>query len=381
MNYDILDYLMITSSALHHPPPHLNHVGRRCCSRAAREGCCSPSQAARKEQRAPGQDNGCCKGRGPHRVRVCVVALWSFERVLQSCTGLTAPSTATGGIPPRPANVNPAPPTSLADVNDDPAEVDLAAQNPLSLLAGTGGAGPAGAQNPFAALGGQPGGGGADDMFAQMMQQMMAGAGGAGAGAGAAGAGGAPPGNPFMQPPTSPFPPAPKTFLDRVFPLVHLVAMVGLAVYAVFVYEPAKRMTAYGWNGSDVGIDWKAWSVLLDHRPQETAVLQKIGIHSLAQVVRPQFVLSSDDTRLTSFHAYSLSSGCSSASSSCCRPRASSSFACVTTMGLAYPQTIDLAGISTEPPCTSRHPQFGPPASIAVLAAAGTRHPDRCPLL
>ncbi|GJN92483.1 hypothetical protein Rhopal_005513-T1 [Rhodotorula paludigena] len=195
-------------------------------------------------------------------------------------------SESTGGIPPRPANVNPAPPTSLADVNDDPAEVDLAAQNPLSLLAGTGGAGPAGAQNPFAALGGQPGGGGADDMFAQMMQQMMAGAGGAGAGAGAgaAGAGGAPPGNPFMQPPTSPFPPAPKTFLDRVFPLVHLVAMVGLAVYAVFVYEPAKRMTAYGWNGSDIGIDWKAWSVLLDHRPQETAVLQKIGIHSLAQV-------------------------------------------------------------------------------------------------
>lgn len=142
-------------------------------------------------------------------------------------------------------------------------------------------------------------------MFAQMMQQMMAGAGGAGAGAGAgaAGAGGAPPGNPFMQPPTSPFPPAPKTFLDRVFPLVHLVAMVGLAVYAVFVYEPAKRVTAYGWNGSDIGIDWKAWSVLLDHRPQETAVLQKIGIHSLAQVVRPRFVMSSGDTRLTSFRA------------------------------------------------------------------------------
>ncbi|BGP42180.1 hypothetical protein JCM10450v2_006270 [Rhodotorula kratochvilovae] len=196
-------------------------------------------------------------------------------------------SDSIGGIGPRPANVNPPPPTSLSDINndDDPAEIDLATQSPLSLLGGLGGpAGGAAAQNPFAAFAGAEGGAPGDDMFSQMMAQMMQG-GAPGAGAGLGGGGGAPP-NPFMQPPASPFPPAPKTFLDRVFPLVHILAMVGLAVYVVAVYEPAKRLALYGWTGENGGVDWYAWGSLLSRQPRtiENAVSKKLGFGTLAEV-------------------------------------------------------------------------------------------------
>ncbi|GAA5969434.1 hypothetical protein JCM11641_008116 [Rhodosporidiobolus odoratus] len=191
--------------------------------------------------------------------------------------------------PVRPKSVNPPAPTSLADVNtdDDPAEVDLGAMNPLSLLAGAGGPNASGA-NPFAAfpgLGGAGGEGGApgQDMFSQMMAQMAAAQGDAGAGGpgGVAGAGG---GNPF-QSPLSPFPPQPKTVLDRVFPLIHILAMVGLALYAVFILEPARRIASYGWTGTEQGIDWAAWGALL-HRRQTVngAVAEAIGFRQLAEV-------------------------------------------------------------------------------------------------
>ncbi|GAA5993057.1 hypothetical protein JCM10908_003083 [Rhodotorula pacifica] len=177
------------------------------------------------------------------------------------------------GIAPRPVTSNPAPPTSLADVNDDPAEVDLGAHNPLSLLAGT----DPSAQNPFAAFGGGAGAGApGEDPFSQMMQQMMAGMGGAG-GPGGAGVAGGPAGM-FgggagqQQPPISPFAPAPKTPLDRFFPLVHITSMVTLALYVVFVYEPAKRIATYGWAGGSEGVDWSAWSALLTHRPKDLAL-------------------------------------------------------------------------------------------------------------
>ncbi|BGP34080.1 hypothetical protein JCM10296v2_005895 [Rhodotorula toruloides] len=196
-------------------------------------------------------------------------------------------SDSVGGIAPRPVNVNPPPPSTLADVNqdDDPAEVDLASQSPLALFGGGGSAGAgfpgAGAQNPFAA-----GGAGGDDMFSQMLSQMMAGAGGPQAGAGGAGAGPAAGANPFMQgPPMSPFPPAPKTFLDRIFPAIHLLAMVGLATYVVVVYEPAKRLAEYGWTGARDGIDWASWGALISRKPREAGVVaDAIGLNGLAEV-------------------------------------------------------------------------------------------------
>ncbi|GAA6003854.1 hypothetical protein JCM10207_006437 [Rhodosporidiobolus poonsookiae] len=195
----------------------------------------------------------------------------------------------SAGIPPRP---NPPPPTSLADVNtdDDPAEIDLATQNALSSFLG-GGDGPgAGGANPFAGfpgLGGEGGAAGGQDMFAQMMAQMAQASGGDGAGApGGGGPGGlGAQGNPFMQPPVSPFPAQPKTLLDRVFPLVHLLAMVGLAVYAIVFLEPAKRVSAYGWTGTEHGIDWSAWGALLSQKPSEYGVAsQVVGFHQLAEV-------------------------------------------------------------------------------------------------
>ncbi|GAA6025452.1 hypothetical protein JCM11491_000364 [Sporobolomyces phaffii] len=186
-------------------------------------------------------------------------------------------------------------PTSLADVNnqDDPAEIDLAAlhgakglQQQLAALGGGGGA--AGDLPGF----GQPGAPGGD-LFAQMMAQ-MAGPGGApgqggqnpfaamaGAGGGAGGAAGS---NPFaQQPPVSPFPPQPKTFLDKVFPLVHLVAMVGLAVYAVVWWEPSRRFGLYGASETQ-GIDWSAWGALASRRPRDAGIVDQVVGMQLAEI-------------------------------------------------------------------------------------------------
>ncbi|GAA5880955.1 hypothetical protein JCM1840_006925 [Sporobolomyces johnsonii] len=203
-------------------------------------------------------------------------------------------SDSVGGIPPRPITDNPPAPTSLADVNnnDDPEEIDLAALSSsgrVNALANLGG----GAAGGFPPVGGA----GGDDMFSQMLAQMTAQAGAAGGGGGippfgaAAGAGGLGPAaaggaNPFLrQPPVSPFPPAPKSFLDKVLPLVHLLAMVGLAAYAVVWLEPSRRLGLYGWGGGEGGIDWAAWGALAVRKPRELgSVGQAVMGRQLAEV-------------------------------------------------------------------------------------------------
>lgn len=122
------------------------------------------------------------------------------------------------------------------------------------------------------AAGGAPGAdGGLGGMFG-----MMGGAGTGGAGAGA---------SPFGGPPVSPFPPTPKTFLDRVFPLIHLLSMVGLVVYAVGWLEPATKHGKYGWMGVGSSIDWSAWGALASNKPLNVGGVGKLVVHSLAEVV------------------------------------------------------------------------------------------------
>ncbi|GAA5897191.1 uncharacterized protein JCM6883_006611 [Sporobolomyces salmoneus] len=202
------------------------------------------------------------------------------------------------GIAPSPkqttAAASPRAPTSLADINnqDDPAEIDLAALH-----------GAKGLQQQFAALSGGAGGAGGEmpeggDLFSQMMAQMAAGGGPNGAAggqnpfAGLAGlAGGADGSNPFAnstagggQPPVSPFaPPPPKTFLDKLFPLLHLLAMVGLAVYAVVWWEPSKRFGLYGASETQ-GIDWAAWGALASRRPKDAGVVGQVVGMQLAEI-------------------------------------------------------------------------------------------------
>ncbi|GAA5952131.1 hypothetical protein JCM3765_005205 [Sporobolomyces pararoseus] len=193
---------------------------------------------------------------------------------------------------PPPAAAAPRPPRSLADINnldgaggggEDPAEIDLASlngsfQQQLAALNGGGGAG----------AGAAPQGG---DLFSQMMAQMAAG--GAGgqnpfAAFGEAGAGGAnsAASNPFAQQQTQspPPPPQPKTFLDKVFPLIHLLAMVGLAIYSVIWWEPSKRFGLYG-SSEFAGIDWSAWGALASKRqPKDTGIVGQVLGTQLAEI-------------------------------------------------------------------------------------------------
>jgi len=199
---------------------------------------------------------------------------------------------ASVGIAPRTAASNPPAPTSLADINneDDPAEIDLASLN-----------GAKGLQQQLAQMGGGfPGmmgqeNAGADggDMFSQMLAQMQAGGGPGGgqnpfAAMGGMGGGLGQPGanNPFagQQPPVSPFPPQPKTFLDKIFPLIHLVAMVGLAVYAVVWWEPSRRFGLYGASETS-GIDWSAWGALASKRPKDAGIVGQMVGMQLAEIV------------------------------------------------------------------------------------------------
>ncbi|SCV71646.1 BQ2448_3234 [Microbotryum intermedium] len=208
-------------------------------------------------------------------------------------------SDAAVGIAPRPMPSSPPPPRSLAPLDDeDPAEVDLAAAsinaraNALAQLDPQqqaqfdemfGGAG--------AAVGGAPGA----DPFAQMMAQMMGGAapgmggdpnatgpspfgpGGANMfanlmNAQSGGAGGGAPG----QPGVSAFPPTPKTWLDRVFPLIHLVSMIALSVYAIVYVEPAKKFGQYGWMGIGSKIDWAGWARLGATKPVQGRIAGQV---------------------------------------------------------------------------------------------------------
>lgn len=66
-------------------------------------------------------------------------------------------------------------------------------------------------------------------------------------------------------------PPRKKTWVDRLLPLVHLLSMVGLAFYAIFVIEPRIRegygsiYTAFSdrstWT-SIGNVDWNGWAAL-----------------------------------------------------------------------------------------------------------------------
>ncbi|GAA5885748.1 hypothetical protein JCM16303_006049 [Sporobolomyces ruberrimus] len=199
------------------------------------------------------------------------------------------------GIAPQAKTAAPPAPSSLADVNnqDDPAEIDLASLQ-----------GAKGLQQQLAALGGGAGGempgfggpGQGGDLFSQMMAQMAAGGGPGGPGGAAGGenpfaammgGGGS---NPFAPqqggagvPPVSPFPPQPKTFLDKIFPLVHLVAMVGLAVYAVVWWEPSRRLGLYGAYETQ-GIDWAAWGALASRRPKDAGIVGQVIGKQLAEI-------------------------------------------------------------------------------------------------
>ena len=136
---------------------------------------------------------------------------------------------------------------------------------------------------------------GGPDMLQQMMQQMMA-PGPPGSPDSGLGIGGMFPslsqGNPaaFGQTPpasTTTTPP-PKTLLDRLFPLVHLLSMIALAIYAVGWLEPARKFGLYGWMGVGGSVDWAAWGALSRRRPA-TDVLDTVGQLSgvgLAEVVR-----------------------------------------------------------------------------------------------
>lgn len=110
-------------------------------------------------------------------------------------------------------------------------------------------------------------------MFAQMMAQMgsMGGPGGPGGegaspfGAGGLGAMGG--GQAVAK--------RPKTVLDRVFPLVHLVSMVGLAWYVITQFEPSSRAQSFGWMGKGDGVDWVGWARLASGKQGE--ILTKSG--------------------------------------------------------------------------------------------------------
>ena len=108
-----------------------------------------------------------------------------------------------------------------------------------------------------------------------MMQQMGAMGGGAGGeGASPFGPGGlsAMGGGPGMGQQVAQ---QPKTLLDRLFPLVHLLSMVGLAWYAITQFEPTSRAQSFGWMGKGDGIDWVGWARLASGKQGD--ILTKSG--------------------------------------------------------------------------------------------------------
>lgn len=134
----------------------------------------------------------------------------------------------------------------------------------------------------FSGMGGASGapGGAGGDMFSQMMASMAAGGGGA---PGAEGLGLPTGGFPGMMPTTT-LPPTPKTLIDRVFPLVHLLSMIGLAIYAIFWLEPARKFGLYGWMGVGGQVDWNSWAELSGKRNAGSVLAKMVG-SGLAEVV------------------------------------------------------------------------------------------------
>lgn len=208
---------------------------------------------------------------------------------------------AAVGIKPTPTPStpsNPPPPTSLS-VDDDPEDIDLALTSPLpprvtrskanqqqqqqiaQLEAmGLGGGLGGGPESMFAGMNGLGGmgGGAGGDMFAQMMASMN------GSGTTGAAAGISTPGGGFATMPLGNFPPTPKTTIDRLFPLVHFFSMVGLAIYAIFWLEPARKFGLYGWMGIGETVDWRNWAELSGKAPARDMVTKMVG-SGLAEVV------------------------------------------------------------------------------------------------
>lgn len=180
---------------------------------------------------------------------------------------------------------------------DDPLEVDISSlpMSPALVPSTSAQSTASGRFTPI--FGGDPMSGG-PDMLAQMMQQMMApgppGSPDAGLGIGGMFSSLPSPG-PGLTPPTPPTVAPPKTLLDRLFPLVHLLSMVALAVYAVGWLEPARKFGMYGWMGLGAKVDWAAWGALT-RRPPANDVLDAVGQMSgvgIAEVVRSHPILSS----------------------------------------------------------------------------------------
>lgn len=173
---------------------------------------------------------------------------------------------------------------TLTDAFDDPAEVDLGASTRARVAAGQmtpqqaqlaqimgGIGGGSHAQNPSAPEG--------MDMFQQMMASM------AGGGqqqqqqqamAGSANGG-------LPQPPVSPFPPVKKTALDKLFPIIHLVAMVGVALWSIFVLEPEQHPGVFGLTWFD-HVDWNAWASLGTRSPSVATNASGQGIAAVVSL-------------------------------------------------------------------------------------------------
>ncbi|GAA6063661.1 hypothetical protein JCM10212_001660 [Sporobolomyces blumeae] len=211
-------------------------------------------------------------------------------RVISDSSVGIAPKVSSPTPTPAPPSIKKVPqgPSTLSDLNhsDDPAEIDLAALKGDQGLEKQLGAFGLGGMNPekgFQGLmGGPPTGMDGGDMFAQMMAQMMGGgAGGDGPNATSPLAGG---GGPRPAPGSTAFaPPAPKTLLDKLLPLIHLLSMIGLSVYAIVYMEPTRRIqNVYGAaaaSTADAGIDWSAWGALASRRPVANGVVgQAVGL-------------------------------------------------------------------------------------------------------
>ncbi|KAK4056969.1 hypothetical protein OIO90_001869 [Microbotryomycetes sp. JL221] len=208
------------------------------------------------------------------------------------------PNDASLGIPSRPSAsssssattsaskagaTSPPAPTSLLpdDDNDDPAEIDLA-QHAHKIqsrqLTDTFGTATPPSFVGFGQSGSTADAGSPEDMLNQLMAQLT---GNASSTNGAQqnpfmGTNGGSAPNPFAsmmnaqgqpQPPMSPFPPQPKTLLDRVFPLIHFMTMIGLAWYSVAYLEPANKIGVLGWTDRVGRVDWKNWGSLASQRP------------------------------------------------------------------------------------------------------------------
>ena len=98
------------------------------------------------------------------------------------------------------------------------------------------------------------------------------------------------PENPAMATPPTPLR---KTWLDRLLPLVHILTMVAIACYAVFVMEPTKRResmglqaTLDGVRGNPGDVPWNAWQRLVGERGTASRIVNAVVGGGIAEVVR-----------------------------------------------------------------------------------------------